>query len=241
MAQQFQRFCEYCNKNTTHPKQWEDHIRKPDHFQNVEKFNHQQLLLDFRTNGFKTGEKFMILDLEGNMRDKQSMILLEISYVIFHFDNESQELKIHKYYNSLVKPGKISDYPEMHSLIMFTIHHKHGLPFSKCQEHGQDFEVVYQEFKSDLQNCKYVIAKGIGMENIFLKGCGIQFGNQTDSFDVKIFELEHVLNEKIHVNDMGLEKYPSCGHHIPAQDGEVLHCSLSEVHLFFKLLSEKLK
>jgi hypothetical protein len=167
------------------------------------------------------------------------MVVLEMSYLVFTCDVNGT-LQVLKSYTTLIKAGHMHDFPkEHHGLLSFTMKNKHGLRFSTCEEFGISPEQAAQILKEDLDNCKYVFAKGAGMEKIFLGGCTLQKGFHVAAHTVPVLDLEHLPGTKFSaVTPEELDTLPKCGdvYHQKKPDGSLNHCSLTDVHSFYRQL-----
>lgn len=246
-------YCIPCKKTCYHENQWRDHLSSDLHEKGLFEWNRQKDLKLLVDRTVRSGQHFMILDLEGNIipvlpktpSEDMMMILLEISYLIFKFDSESKEFQIVHTFNSLVKAGdKKKDYdPSLLQLLNFTMAHKHGLSFTTCQEKGIVIQQAWKSFKEDMDKyeCQRILAKGAGMERMFVQGCRLQHGFTADGFDNlnhlvldldDIFKVEKISHEE-------LMKYRNCGNHLPdVKTKQLLHCSLAEVYCYFHQLEK---
>jgi hypothetical protein len=222
------------------------HFKSVGHLRAVESFNRKRDLQNFTETSLKSGENFMMLDLEGNIipsaTKEKMMILLEISYIIFCFD-EKGELQFLKSHNSLVQPGdKMSDYEEsLVKMLNFTMAHRHGLSFKTCENNGVSAKEAWNLFKSDFEayNVKKILSKGVGMEKMFISGCQFQknfLSERLASGKLPIIDLHDLFHVKS-ISDQELVDNPNCGNHLPdVTTKRPLHCSLGEVHVYLRQL-----
>jgi hypothetical protein len=108
------------------------------------------------------------------------------------------------------------------------------LKFSKCSEEGIDIEDACAELFPDAAKCKYIFAKGIGMEKMFLNSCKVQESYCTPELRVPVLDLFDM--DGLNIKTENLEQYPSCGKHERSPDDKLLHCSLSEIYCFYNQL-----
>jgi hypothetical protein len=245
-----EQYCSYCDKTCSHPKQWNDHINKSQHYENVQKFEHKQKVKSFIENEIKDGCNYMILDLEGHVlpkdcSEKSCMIILEISYLIFTYNSTSQFEILHTF-NSLVKPGKKMDYftkyPSMKNPIKITMEKVHGLSFTTCDQEGLTPNDMWQNFVNDVKkyDCKYIMSKGSSMEQNFVNGPTFQINEleftPSNPLGLTVMDLSEMFNIKP-ISGENLNTFPNCGHHLPNLfTNEPNHCSLSEIYCYYQQL-----
>ena len=250
-------YCIPCKKTCYHENQWAKHLSSDQHRDTLLEIKRQKDLSWFVSDEAKSGQHFMVLDLEGNIvyvypktpTEDKMMILLEISYLIFTYNSTTQSFEVVRTYNTLVQAGdKRKDYdPSLLHLLNKTMAHKHGISFTLCEEKGVPVQQAWSTFQEDINKygCKRILAKGAGMEKMFVEGCQFQKNFTADklfeSLDYFVLDLEHLFKvEKISTEE--LTSYPNCGNHlVDVVTKELLHCSLAEVHCYYYQLIKHLK